>query len=214
PAILQQHVSRMLRDPRSSALISNFFGQWLLLRNVRTRAPDPNAFPDFDENLRDAMQRETELFVESQVHEDRSVIDLLTADYTFVNERLARHYGIPNVLGSSFRRVPVTDNNRRGLLGHASILAVSSEPTRTSPVKRGKWVLETLIGSPPPPPPPNVPALNETDKDKSGKVLTMRERMAQHRANPVCANCHSRMDPIGLALEPFDAVGGLRHDNI
>src|SRR5205085_640256 len=161
PAILQQHVSRMLRDPRSSALISNFFGQWLLLRNVRTRAPDPNAFPDFDENLRDAMQRETELFVESQIHEDRSVVDLLTANYTFVNERLARHYGIPNVYGSHFRRVPVTDEARQGLLGQGSILTITSYSTRTSPVKRGAWLLENLLGTPPPPPPPNVPLLKE-----------------------------------------------------
>ena len=210
PSVLEREVRRMLADPRAQALVQNFARQWLSTQKLQRVRPDPGRFPDFDDNLRQAMVRETDLLFERIMREDRSVIELLTADYTFVNERLARHYGIPNVFGSHFRRVDVPAQ-RRGLLGHASVLTVSSFPTRTSPVLRGKWVLETLIGSPPPPPPANVPALGESDKDSSGKVLTMRERMAQHRRNPVCANCHSRMDPLGLALEPFDAVGGFRN---
>jgi hypothetical protein len=209
PAILEQQVSRMVRDPRSSALISNFFGQWLLLRNVRTRAPDPGAFPDFDENLRDAMQRETELFVDSQVREDRSVVDSLAANYTFVNERLARHYGIPNVYGNHFRRVSFSDKTRGGLLGQASILTVTSYPNRTSPTQRGLWVLNNLLGAPPPPPPPNVPSLPE-DNTEHGTSASMRERMERHRTNPVCASCHARMDPLGFALENFDGIGTWR----
>jgi len=209
PAVLEREVRRMLADPRAEALVQNFARQWLSTQKLERVRPDPGRFPDFDDNLRQAMVRETDLLFEHIMREDRGVIELLTSDYTFVNERLARHYGIPGVLGSHFRRVSVPPQ-RRGLLGHASVLTVSSFPTRTSPVLRGKWVLETLVGSPPPPPPANVPALSESDKDTSGKVLTMRERMAQHRKNPVCANCHSRMDPLGLALEPFDAVGGYR----
>ena len=206
-AVLEQQVRRMLADPRSKALVDNFAGQWLYLRNMRTVLPDPAEFPEFDENLRQAMLKETELFFESMLREDRSVLDLLDADYTFVNERLARHYRIPGIYGSDFRRVVVTDPARRGLLGQASILTVTSYPTRTSPTLRGKWLLENLLGAPPPPPPDNVPSLKE---DKQSKVLSMRGRMVQHRANPVCASCHALMDPIGLAMENFDAVGAWR----
>jgi hypothetical protein len=209
PGVLERQVSRMLRDPRSNALIDNFFGQWLLLRNLATLAPDPDAFPDFDENLRDALLRETQLFVESQVREDRSILDLLRADYTFLNERLARHYGVPGVYGNSFRRVPVRDAARIGLLGHGSILAVTSYPNRTSPTKRGLWVLEHLLSAPPPAPPPNIPALPEPGAGP-GKSLTMRERMEQHRTNAVCASCHAPMDPLGFALENFDGIGAWR----
>jgi hypothetical protein len=197
----------MLRDARSSALITNFAGQWLYLRNLRGVSPDPDAFPDFDDNLREAFRRETELFVESQLREDRSVTDLLTANYTFVNERLARHYEIPRVYGNQFRRVTLPDETRRGLLGHGSILTVTSYANRTSPTLRGKWVLENLLGAPPPPPPPNVPALEGGD---GPAALTVRERMEQHRRNPVCASCHAPMDPLGLALENFDAIGRWR----
>jgi mono/diheme cytochrome c family protein len=204
--VLEQQVARMLRDSRSAALIRNFFGQWLLLRNVRTRAPDPVAFPDFDENLREAMQRETELFVDSQVRQDRSVVDLLAADYTFLNERLARHYGIPRVYGDHFRRVTLPDTRRGGLLGQASILMVTSYPNRTSPTLRGLWVLDGLLGAPPPPPPANVASLPE-ENGEHGKAATIRERMARHRTNAVCGSCHARMDPLGFALENFDGIG-------
>jgi hypothetical protein len=169
--------------------------------------PDPVAFPDFDENLRSALIEETQLFFQSMLQEDRSILDLLRADYTFLNERLAKHYGIPNIYGNEFRRVKVTDEQRMGLLGQASILTVTSYANRTSPTIRGKWLLENILGSPPPPPPPNVPSLKD---DKDGKVLTMRQRMEQHRANPVCATCHSRMDPLGFALENFDGLGRWR----
>jgi hypothetical protein len=206
PGMLDQQVARMLKDPRSSALVKNFFGQWLLLRNVRARAPDPDAFPDFDENLRVAMQRETELFVDHEVRTDHSVVDLLSANYTFVNERLARHYGIPNVYGDHFRRVTLPDDRRGGLLGQAGILMVTSYPNRTSPTQRGLWVLDSLLGSPPPPPPPDVPSLPE-DNGQHGKVVSMRDRMEKHRTNAICASCHSRMDPLGFALENFDAIG-------
>ena len=211
PAILQQQVLRMLRDARSDALVSNFFGQWLLLRNMRTVAPDPDAFLDFDENLREAMKRETELFVESQLREDRSVLDLLRSDDTFLNERLARHYGIPNVYGNHFRRVTVDDDRRGGLLGQGSILTVTSYPNRTSPTKRGLWVLEHLLGAPPPPPPPDVPALPEDNQTDGGKVLSTRDRLEAHRASPVCAGCHAPMDPLGFALENFDGIGAWRN---
>jgi mono/diheme cytochrome c family protein len=209
PAILKQQVSRMLRDARSDALINNFFGQWLLLRNVRTRAPDPDAFPDFDENLREAFERETELFVESQLREDRSVVDLLRANYTFLNERLARHYGLPNIYGNHFRRVTLRDEPRVGLLGQGSILTVTSYPNRTSPTQRGLWVLDHLLGAPPPPPPPDVPSLPEP-RPGNAVALTMRERMDQHRTNAVCASCHASMDPLGFALENFDGIGAWR----
>jgi mono/diheme cytochrome c family protein len=208
PAVLEAQVRRMLADKRSNVLVSNFGGQWLHLRRMRTVTPEVNAFPGFDDSLRDALVRETELFLESQFREDRSVVDLLTADYTFVNERLARHYGIEGVYGSRFRRVTWNDEKRRGLLGLGSILTVTSLATRTSPVVRGKWVLENILGTPPPPPPPDVPAL--PDRVGSGEVLSMRMRMESHRANPVCASCHSRMDPLGFALEHFDAVGRWR----
>jgi mono/diheme cytochrome c family protein len=211
PGTLERQVRRMLADPRSDAFITNFAGQWLYLRNVPNIAPPGFQFPDFDEALRTAFRRETELFFGSIVREDRTVLDLLNADYTFVNERLARHYGIPGVKGTRFRRVMVADQARRGLLGQGSILSVTSYPNRTSPVKRGKWVLENLLGTPPPDPPPNVPSLKE--EGRSIANLTMRQRMEQHRANPVCASCHRLMDPLGFALENFDAVGRFRnHD--
>ncbi len=208
PSVLEQQVGRMLGDARSGALVSNFAAQWLYLRNMRTVAPDTSQFPDFDDNLREAFQRETELFLESQLREDHSVVDLLAANYTFVNERLARHYQIPNVYGSHFRRVTFDDAVRGGLLGQGSILTVTSYATRTSPVLRGKWLLENILGAPPPPPPPNVPALKENNL--GGKPLSVRQRMEAHRNNPVCASCHSRLDPLGFALENFDAIGRWR----
>jgi hypothetical protein len=207
PAVLERQVRRMLADPRSSALVNNFAGQWLLLRNLARVHPNLADFTDFDDNLRQAFRKETELFFESIIREDRSVLDLLRADYTFVNERLARHYGIPNVYGDQFRRVPVSDPNRRGLLGHGSLLTVTSYATRTSPVLRGKWILENVLGAPPPPPPPDVPELTD---NAEARALSMRERMEQHRRNPVCASCHAKMDPLGLALENFDAIGQWR----
>jgi hypothetical protein len=208
-ATLETQVRRMLGDPRAGALVDNFAGQWLFLPNVDAATPDPRLFPDFDDGLRQAMRRETELFVASIIRENRSVVDFLTADYTFVNERLARHYGIPHVYGDTFRRVTLPEGSaRRGLLGQASILTVTSYAHRTSPVLRGKWMLENILGTPPPPPPPNVPALKETTQ--AGKALTMREAMAQHRANPACASCHARMDPLGFAFENFDAIGRWR----
>ena len=208
PAVLEQQVRRMLADPRSKSLITNFAEQWLHLRNLKSSSPDLGAFPDFDDNLRQSMKEETTLFFDSIMREDRSVVDLLDADYTFVNERLARHYGIPNVYGSQFRRVKVPSEARRGLLGQASILTVTSYPNRTSPVERGKWVLTNLLGVPPQPPPPNVPPLPDSGSD--GKVLSLRERLEKHRAAPVCAGCHKVMDPIGFALENFDGVGHWR----
>ena len=209
PAVLKKEVRRMLADPRSEALVNNFAEQWLYLRNLASASPDTRLFPDFDDNLRQAFRRETEMFFESIMREDRNVLDLLRANYTFVNERLAKHYGIPNIYGSRFRRVTFDEGNvRGGLLGQGSVLTVSSYATRTSPVIRGKWVLTNILGSPPPPPPPNVPPLKEAAD--SGKVLTMRERMAQHRANPACAGCHKLMDPIGFSLENYDAVGRWR----
>ncbi|OFV99498.1 MAG: hypothetical protein A3H94_03055 [Acidobacteria bacterium RIFCSPLOWO2_02_FULL_60_20] len=206
--VLEQQVRRMLADSRSKALVENFAGQWLYLRNLRSAKPDPEVFPYFDDSLRQAFQQETELFFESMLREDRPVTELLTANYTFLNERLARHYGIPDVYGSHFRRVPLSDENRAGLLGQGSILTVTSHANRTSPVIRGKWVLDNLLGAPPPPPPPNVPALKERADDN--KALTMRQRMQEHRANPVCASCHKLMDPIGFALDNFDAIGRWR----
>jgi mono/diheme cytochrome c family protein len=208
PATLSAEIRRMLLDPRAQALAANFAGQWLYLRNLKNVAPIAEEFPDFDDDLRQAFKRETELFFTSIVQEDRNVLDLLTADYTFVNERLAEHYGIPRVIGSHFRRVTVPNEARRGLLGHGSVLAVTSNANRTSPVKRGKWILDNILGTPPPPPPPSVPALTE-NKDRL-TPLSMRQAMEQHRANPACASCHRLMDPIGLALENFDAVGGWR----
>jgi mono/diheme cytochrome c family protein len=207
PSVVEGQVRRMLADPRSKSLVSNFAGQWLFLRNIPRIQPDPASFPNFDENLRLAFAQETELLIESTLHEDRSVADLLDTDYTFVNQRLAEHYGIEGIYGSEFRRVAITDPNRRGLLGQASILTVTSYPNRTAPTIRGKWVLEQLLGTPPPPPPPNVPSLKD---DASTKTLTMRQRMEQHRANPSCAVCHRMMDPLGFSLENFDGLGRWR----
>ena len=211
PVVLERQVRRMLADDRASTFISNFTSQWLITRNALLVEPDPGRFPDFDHTLRDAMVQEMDLFVESQVREDRSVLELLSADYTYLNERLAGHYGIPNVYGSHFRRVPLTDERRFGLLGKASVLMVTSYAHRTSVVLRGKWVLESLLGAPPPPPPPNVPPLEENDGD--GEPASLRERMEQHRANPVCATCHLPMDPLGFVLEHFDATGQWREDD-
>ena len=206
--VFTAQVRRMLSDARASALVSNFAGQWLQLRNLQRVSPDPMKYPDFDDDLRQAFRRETELLFESIVRDDRSILDLLRADYTYVNERLARHYGMPGITGSQFRRVAVADDARRGLLGHGSMLLVTSHPNRTSPVKRGKWVLEQLLGSPPPPPPADVPSLDETAG--GSKPRTMKDRMEEHRRNPACANCHKLMDPVGLALENFDGIGAWR----
>jgi hypothetical protein len=208
PAVMEQQVRRMLADTRAAALVDNFAEQWLFLRNLKNTAPNMEAFPDFDDNLRQAMKEETKLFIQSVITEDRSVLDLLNGDYTFVNERLARHYGIPNVYGGQFRRVPVTEDARRGLLGQASILTVTSYPNRTSAVQRGKWILTNLLGIPPQPPPPNVPALEENAE--GAKPLSLRERMEAHRRDAVCAGCHKVMDPVGFALENFDAIGRWR----
>ena len=209
PGVLERQVKRMLSDPRSAALVSDFAGQWLHVRNVAGFRPSPEVLFHFDDNLRQAFERETELFVESIIREDRSVLDLLDADYTFLNERLARHYGIPGVFGERFRRVPLPpDSVRRGLLGQGSILTDTSRANRTSPVIRGKWILENIFGAPPPSPPANVPDLKE-ERDPS-KILPMREQMAQHRANPGCASCHAQMDELGFALENFDAIGEWR----
>ena len=208
PEVLEQQVRRMLADPKSAALVENFAGQWLHFRNLEGVYPDPLVFPHFDENLRDAYQTETSLFIDSQVKADASLLDLLRADYTFVNERLAEHYGIPGIYGNRFRRVTFEPGERAGLLSHGSILTVTSYPNRTSPVLRGKWVLENLLGAPPPEPPPDVPTLEEESAD--GEKLSMRQAMVQHRENPACAVCHSAMDPIGFSLENFDAVGAWR----
>jgi hypothetical protein len=215
-AVLEQQVKRMLTDPRSHELVSNFAGQWLQLRNLDAAAPIDQIFPDFDDNLRQAFRTETEMFFESVVREDRSVVDLLNADYTFLNERLAKHYGIPNVYGSSFRRVHLGPefDMRRGLLGQGSILTVTSVADRTSPVLRGKWVMLNILGVIPPDPPPNVPVLKESDVKANGETVavtvSMRKRMELHRANPSCASCHKMMDPIGFAMESFDGIGRYR----
>jgi mono/diheme cytochrome c family protein len=208
PAVLDQQARRMLSDPRARALVDNFASQWLMLRNLKSHIPNPGDFPNFDNELRDAFRTETELFFQSIVREDRSVLDLLNADYTFVNERLARHYGIPNVYGSHFRRVHVDQEARRGLLGQGSILTVTSYPNRTSPVLRGKWILENVLGTPPPAPPPNVPTLS--DNEPGQEAQSLRARMEAHRRTPTCATCHRVMDPLGFALENFDGVGEWR----
>ena len=208
PAVLEAEVRRMLADERARALTDNFAEQWLYLRDVETKEPDPAFFPEFDENLRQAFSRETELFIDSILRSGGPVTDLLTADYTFVNERLAKHYGIPHVYGSHFRRVSLAGTERRGLLGQGGILTLTSYATRTSPVLRGKWILENLMAAPPPPPPPDIPALAETADD--GAALSMRAAMERHRANPACASCHAQMDPLGFALENFDAIGRWR----
>ena len=208
PPVLERQVRRMLADPRSTVLVSDFAGQWLQLRNIREVAPDPELFTAFDENLREAFERETVLFIESQIRENRSVVELLSANHTFLNERLARHYGIPGVYGDRFRRVSLDGSPRGGLLAHGSLLTVTSYPNRTSPVLRGKWLLETFLNAPPPPPPPNVPALPA--RGEGGRAASVRERLEAHRANPVCAACHSQLDPMGFALENFDASGTWR----
>ncbi|MEO8260200.1 MAG: DUF1592 domain-containing protein [Acidobacteriota bacterium] len=208
--VLERQVERMLADRRSTSMVTNFAAQWLYLRDIEAKEPDELLFPDFDETLRSGFHRETELFLDSILRENRSVVELLTADYTFLNGRLAEHYGIPNVQGSDFRRVTLPAGSPRGgLLGQGSILTLTSYATRTSPVLRGKWVLENLLASPPPPPPPDIPAL-KTDGPEPGRTLTMRQAMTAHRENPSCASCHARMDPIGFAMENFDAVGKWR----
>ena len=209
PIVMRQQLRRMLADPKSEALVTNFAGQWLYLRNLKNMVPLSTEFVDFDDNLRRAFEQEAELFFASIMRENRSVLDLMDANYTFINERLAKHYNIPGVYGSHYRRVTLTDEARRGLLGKGAILMVTSHTDRTSPVVRGKWVLDNLLGAPPPPMPANVPPLDENGQ-QAGRVLTMRERMEVHRRNPVCANCHKIMDPIGLAMENFDAVGSWR----
>ena len=211
PAILEQQVIRMLADPRATALVQNFAGQWLYLRNLRGAVPDPLVFPEFDENLREAFAKETEMFVESLLREDTSVLDLLGADYTFVNERLARHYGIEGIYGSHFRRVslaPDMAERRGGIFGHGSLLTVTSYPNRTSPVLRGKWVLTNILGTPPPAPPADIPDL--PDRGENGEAATVRDRLARHRESPACSVCHAPMDPLGLALENYNAVGQWR----
>ena len=211
PEVLARQARRMVADPRAKELVRNFAGQWLYLRNLRGAVPDALVFPEFDENLRDAFLQETELFVESLLREDRSVLDLLGADYTFVNERLAEHYGIPGVYGSHFRRValdPAVAERRGGIFGHGSLLTVTSYPNRTSPVLRGKWVLTNILGTPPPPPPADIPDL--PDRGVDGRAATVRDRLARHRESPACSVCHAPMDPLGLALENYDAVGKWR----
>ena len=210
PGVLDAQVARMLKDPRAEALSSRFAAQWLRLQDLQLVRPDAFWYPDYDQQLADAMHRETELLFGEIVKRDRPVLELFTADYTFVNERLAAHYGIPNVSGPEFRKVTYPDSSRRGLLGHGSILVQTSLANRTSPVLRGKWVMEVLIGMPPPPPPPGIPDLEETESSKNGRPLTTRERMEIHRANPTCKTCHQYMDPIGLALDNFDVTGRWR----
>jgi len=207
PAVLESQVRRMLADQRSQALVKNFAGQWLFLRNIPAVQPDPAAFPDWDENLRQAMGKETELWLESTLRDDLSVVDLLKTKYTYVNQRLAEHYGIKGIYGNEFRRVAVDDPKRQGLLGQASIMSVTAYPNRTAPTIRGKWVLEQLLGTPPPPPPANVPFLKE---DATHSKLSMRQRMTEHATSPSCAVCHKIMDPIGFALENFDGLGKWR----
>ncbi len=210
PATFQQQVRRMVADSRSAALSTRFASQWLRLQDLHKVEPDALSFPYFDESLAEAMERETRLLFEHVVRADRPVMELLTADYTFVNERLARHYGIPGVSGPEFRQVSYPDDRRRGLLGHGSILTLTSHGNRTSPVLRGKWVLEVLFGSPPPPPPPNVPDLEKTEEAKDGRFRSVAEQLAMHRASPFCSSCHNVIDPIGLALDQFDVTGAWR----
>ena len=208
PAVLSAEVKRLLADKRSQAFTDNFAGQWLYLRNLDQVKPDQDVFPEFDPTLKEAFDRETLLFFQAILRENRPVTELLSANFTYLNQRLAEHYGISGVYGSQFRRVTLNDASRGGLLGQGSILTVTSYPNRTSVVQRGKWVLENILGSPPPPPPPDIPALEAHSKE--GKQLTMRQQMEQHRANPTCASCHSRMDPIGFSLENYDGDGKWR----
>jgi hypothetical protein len=213
PAVRDKQVHRMLKDPRSEALATRFASQWLRLQDLVKLIPDYLQYPQYDRTLADALERETELFFDAVVRDDRPITDLLTADDTFVNERVALHYKVPNVTGPDFRRVTLTDPNRRGLglLGHGSILALTSVADRTSPVQRGKWIMEVLLGSPPPAPPPNVPSLDDSVAAAQGaKVLSVRERMEEHRKNPACNSCHRVIDPLGLALENFDVTGAWR----
>jgi hypothetical protein len=205
---LEAQVRRLLKDAKARALVDNFAGQWLQIRNLKTHTPDPDLFRDFDEPLRTAMQRETELFFEAILKEDRSILDLLDADFTFLNERLAKHYGISDIQGPEFRRVSLKDKQRGGILTHASILTLTSNPTRTSPVKRGKWILENILNDPPPPPPPDAGELSEDKAVVASAPL--RQRMEQHRTNPNCAVCHARLDPMGFAFENYDAIGRWR----
>jgi hypothetical protein len=207
-AVLDQQVHRMLADPKANSLVKNFAGQWLFLRNVESDKKDHDIFPDYDQNLRDAFKTETEMFFNSVLQNDGSVLDLLRANYTFLNERLAKFYGVPDVYGPAFRKVTLDDPNRHGLLGQGSLLAVTSYPNRTSVVQRGKWILENLLGTPPPPPPPG--AADGFNPHGTGGKLTLRQAMEQHRANPTCAVCHSRMDPIGFALENYNGIGKWR----
>ncbi len=210
PAVLERETRRMLSDPRAETLSTNFAAQWLHLQNLRDVQPDAYLYPNFARNMADSMRRETEMLFGSLIKEDRPVLDLLTADYSFVDELLAKHYGLPDVLGSRFRRVAIADENRRGLLGQAGILTLTSVSTRTSPVQRGKYVMEVLLGTPPPAPPPNVPPLKENAPSGDGRILSVRERQEQHRTNEPCRSCHAAIDPIGFALENFDAIGGWR----
>jgi hypothetical protein len=210
PGALEKQAKRLLADPRSGALGTRFAAQWLRLQDIDKVHPDPNYYPNFDDNLADLMRRETVLFFDSLVREDRSLLDLYRADYTFLNERLARHYGIPGVAGEEFRRVTYPDDTRRGILGQGSMLVQTSFANRTSPVLRGKWVMEVLMGSAPPPPPPDVPPFDDTGESKGGRMLTTRERMELHRKNPTCNSCHKFMDPIGLALDNFDVTAKWR----
>ena len=211
PAVFNAEVKRMLADPRAEAMSTRFAAQWLRLQDLEKVHPDAFLFPDFNQALSQSMQRETELFFQDIVRNDRNILSMFTADSTYVNERLAKHYGIPNVAGPQFRKVAYADAARRGLLGHGSVLVQTSLGNRTSPVLRGKWVMEVLLGTPPPAPPPNVPDLEQTAGAKDGKQLTTRERMEMHRANPACKSCHLFMDPIGLALDNFDVTGKLRY---
>jgi hypothetical protein len=208
PPVLEKQVRRMLADSRSRSLVDNFVGQWLQLGKLTALVPDPDAFPEFDENLRDAMRQETEELVSHHIAEDRNVLDLLTANYSYVNERLAKLYGIANVYGNHFRRVTFEDGMRGGLLGQASVLTVTSYPNRTSVVLRGKWLLANVLGTPPAPPPADVPSLKDPGQD--GQPRSLRDRMEKHRSNPACTGCHQRMDPLGFALENFDGLGKWR----
>jgi hypothetical protein len=211
PAVLEAQVRRMLADPKANALVENFAGQWLHIRNLQNIAPNTDEFPDFDNDLRDAFRRETELFFGSVVREDRDALDLMTADYTFANERLARHYGLPGIYGPQFRRVTLTSDARRGLLGKGSVLLATSHADRTAPTLRGKWILENLLGTPPPAPPANVPPFEQT---AGAKPRTIRERLESHRANPSCSSCHRTMDGLGFTLENFNAVGAWREREV